>query len=99
MNTENTETVAPRFSVKKLFLEMLQNSQENTFARVSFCKIFKNTSFYRIPPVAGFENMMSGLYFNEESYYSGENTCGNKVFLSNILQPFYFEFEQKKNVW
>ena len=31
-----TEAVAQRFSFKKVFLEILQNSQENTFARVSF---------------------------------------------------------------
>ena len=46
--------------------------------------------------MAVFENMMSDLYFNEESDYSGENTCGNKVFLSNIFRPFHFESEQKK---
>ena len=47
--------------------------------------------------MAVFENMMSDLYFHEESDYSGENTCGNKVLLSNILQPFH-ESEQKKRV-
>ena len=31
-----TEAVAQRCSVKKVFLEILQNSQENTCARVSF---------------------------------------------------------------
>ena len=30
------EAVAQRCSVKKVFLEISQNSQENTFARVSF---------------------------------------------------------------
>ena len=30
--------------------------------------------------------MMSDLYFNEESDYSEENTCDNKVFHSTILQ-------------
>ena len=32
----DTEAVAQRFSAKKVFLEILQNSQENIFARVSF---------------------------------------------------------------
>ena len=32
------EAVAQRCSVKKVFLEILQNSQENTFARVSLLK-------------------------------------------------------------
>ena len=46
-------------SVENMFLEISQNSQENTCARVSFliklqtfCEIFKNTFFYRTPPVA-----------------------------------------------
>ena len=41
---------------------------------------------------------MSNSYFNEESDYSEENTCGNKVFRSTILQPFQLEPEQKKRV-
>ena len=32
----NLEAVDQKFSVKKVFLEILQNYQENTFARVSF---------------------------------------------------------------
>ena len=39
---------------------------------------------------------MSDLYFNEESDCSEENTYGNEVFHSTILQPFQFEPEQKK---
>ena len=31
-----SEAVVQRYSVKKVFLEILQNSQENTCARVSF---------------------------------------------------------------
>ena len=33
---EKTEAVVRRCSVKKVFLEILQNSEENTGARVSF---------------------------------------------------------------
>ena len=40
---------------------------------------------------------MSNLYFNEESDYSEENTCGNKFFHSTILQPFQFNPEQKNH--
>ena len=41
--TERTEAVAQRCSVKKVFLEISQNSQENTCARVSFLiKIWKS---------------------------------------------------------
>ena len=34
--TDHSEAVAQRCSVKKMFLQLLQNSQENTCARVSF---------------------------------------------------------------
>ena len=55
--------MSQRGSVKKVFLEILQNSQENTCARVSFflkkkrlwhnfCEISKNTFSYRTPTVA-----------------------------------------------
>ena len=52
---------------KKVFLKILQNSQENTCIKArnfikketplqvfscKFCEIFKNTFFYRAPPVA-----------------------------------------------
>ena len=54
-----TEAAICRCSVKKIFLKILQNSQENTCGRVNFikketlaqvfscefCKIFKNTFF------------------------------------------------------
>ena len=62
-----TEAVVQRCSVKKVFLEISQNPQENTCAKVSFliklqslgqvlscefCEISKNTFFYRTPLVA-----------------------------------------------
>ena len=34
-----TETVGQRYSVKKMFLEISQNSQQNTCARVSLSKL------------------------------------------------------------
>ena len=60
------EAVAQRCSVKKVFLGILQNSQENTCVRVNFikketlaqvsscefCKIYKNTFFHRTLPMA-----------------------------------------------
>ena len=42
---------------------------------------------------------MSDLFFNEESDYSEENTCENKVFRPTIPQPFQFQAGQKKNMW
>ena len=55
------EAVVQRCSVKKAFLEISQNSQENTCAGVSFlrklfscelCEISKNTYFHKTPLVA-----------------------------------------------
>ena len=63
----NTVAVIQRCSVKKLFLEIPQNSQENTCARVfffikkealalvfscEFCEISKNTFFHKAPLAA-----------------------------------------------
>ena len=64
---KKSEAVVQRCSVKKKFLEILQNSLENTCAKVcnfnkketlaqvsscQFCEICKNTFFYRTPLVA-----------------------------------------------
>ena len=64
-----TEAVVRRCFVKKVFLEILENSKENTCARVfnfikeetlaqvffcEFCEISKNNFFYRTPQVAAF---------------------------------------------
>ena len=61
------EAVVRRCSVKKVFLEISQNSQETTCARVSFlielqvsgkvfscdfCEISKSTYSYKTPPMA-----------------------------------------------
>ena len=77
------KAVTQRCSVKKVFLEFSQNSQENTCARVSllinlqaevcnfikkdtlalvfsseFCKISKNTLYYKTPLVAASVNIL-----------------------------------------
>ena len=69
-NSQNcTEAIVQRCYVKKVFLEISQNSQENTCARVSFliklaqvfscefCEISKNTFFQRTPLVATSDSM------------------------------------------
>ena len=53
---EKTEAVSQSCSVKKLFIEISQNSQENTFARVSFLlkllkKLLKKRLWHRCFPV------------------------------------------------
>ena len=63
---QKLEAVAQRCSVKKVFLEISQNSQENTrvfFTKETltqvfsceFCEISKNTFSYRTPLVAASE--------------------------------------------
>ena len=44
-----SKAVVRRYSVEKVFLEILQNSQENNCARVSF---FNKVAVLRTPPVA-----------------------------------------------
>ena len=46
------EAIFRRCSVKKVFLEMSQDSQENNCAREVFNKVPGITFFYRTPPVA-----------------------------------------------
>ena len=48
------EAVVRRCSMKKVFSETSQNSQENT---CEFCEISKNTFFYRTSLVAAFEQI------------------------------------------
>ena len=60
MSNFHREAVVRMCSVKKVLLEIWQNSRENTCAKVSFsiksdcefCKISKNTCSYRTPSVA-----------------------------------------------
>ena len=51
-----------RCSVKKVFLECSQNSQENTCARVSSLIKLQAIFFYRTPPVAASVKPMFPFY-------------------------------------
>ena len=42
---------------------------------------------------------MSHLYFNEESYYSEENTCQNEVFCSTIEQKISIGANARSSHW
>ena len=68
--------------MKKMFLEISQNSQENTCARASFliklqaevfscefCVISKNKFSNRTPPVAAFERALTDLPTDERLQY------------------------------
>ena len=78
---KDSEAVARRCSVKKVFLKISQNLQENTFARVSFlikiqalvqviscefCEISKNTFFYRTPPVATSDDCLQEFFLPQK---------------------------------
>ena len=76
---EAREAVVRKCSVRKVFFEISQNSQEKTYAsdslliklqalacnffkkeslvQVFSCEIFKNTFFYKTPPVAASETI------------------------------------------
>ena len=51
-----SEAVVQRCSVKKVFLDILQNSQENTCAKVSFL-----INLMAIANTTDFKNVVSGL--------------------------------------
>ena len=78
---KDSEAVARRCSIKKVFLKISQNLQENTFARVSFlikiqalvqviscefCEISKNTFFYRTPPVATSDDCLQEFFLPQK---------------------------------
>ena len=72
-----SEAIGQRCSVKTTFLEISQNSQENTCARVSlqlyqketltqafsceFCEISRNTFYCRTPLLAASENSIKDI--------------------------------------
>ena len=54
MRSELSEAVVQRCSVKKVFLKVLQNSKENTCARVSFLIKYGNLVVKsKLPPRSG----------------------------------------------
>ena len=69
-----SEAVVRRCSVKKVFLEILINSQENTCARVSFlqpweCKLIKIKSLNRLFLVNFANNFLRTLFYRSHRVY------------------------------
>ena len=54
------ELVIQRYSVKKVFLKILQDSQESEIF-CEYCEIFKNTFFYRTLPMAAYFATVAGF--------------------------------------
>ena len=78
----NSEAVAGKCSIKKMFLKISLNSQENVCVRVSekkktlwhrcffkFCELFKNTFFYRTLPVSAFDNFSQIKQYTNNTKY------------------------------
>ena len=87
------ETVTQRCSIKKVFLEISENSQENIFVIVSFlikketlaqvfsCEFFeisKNTFSFRIPPVTASEKKRLEVYSEPSQLPMMESFCENR---------------------
>ena len=93
------EAVLRRCSVKKLFLRISENSQENTCTEVSFyqsyrspvlscefCEIFKNTYFVKDWWTAAFENH---VYLNSiEQFPEFQSDDGNQKFRMTFWNLF-----------
>ena len=96
-----TEAVVQRCSVKNVFLEISQNSQENTCAQVfscEFCEISKNTFFHGTPLVAASGSniflhftVMSHVHILSNAHNSSKNQFefnqrhGNNISFKNIV--------------
>ena len=89
----NAEAVARRSSVKKVFLEILQNSQENTCAIVSFliklqieaCNFIKKETLAQV--------------FSSEFYEISKNTLSNRIppvvaFVNDNVLPYSNDVDQ-----
>ena len=95
-SSATAEAVIRRWSVKEVFLETLQNSQENTCTRdfltqvfpCEFCEVSKNTFFYRTPLVAASATaIMLVIFWTELCIISGRrNSCNTKLLKGNIIK-------------
>ena len=65
---DNTEAVVQSGSVKKVFQEISQKLQENTYARVSFCNLIKKRLWHRCFPV-NFVKFLRTPFFIEQFWW------------------------------
>ena len=68
VNFETIEAVVQRCSVKKMFLEISQNSQENICSRVSFLIISKKRLWHRCLPV-NFVKFLRTPFYKEHLWW------------------------------
>ena len=90
------ETVAQRCSVKKVFLEILQNSLEKTCARVSFfnkvaATLLKKRLWHRCFPV-NLAKLLRTPFFTEHLRWLLLKVCGRKIKKSEMVEPLLTRF-------
>ena len=79
-----TEVVSQKCSVKQMFLEILQNSLENTCARVSFliklqaCNFTKNETLAQVFPCEFCENSKNNFSYRAPPVAASVKTTHNK---------------------
>ena len=86
----SSETVAQRCSVKEVFLEISQNSQENTCAWVSFFKI------HRCFPV-NFAKFLRIPFFNRTPVVAASGSSVHNGLRKNKNSSWYLHTIRKKN--
>ena len=91
---DKSEAVARRCSVKKMFLEISQNSQENTCARVSFsiklqgpATLLKKRLWHRCFPV-NFAKFLRTLFLTEHLQWLLLDKCSSEL-AELILLPYF----------
>ena len=95
---KESEAVVRMCSVKKALLEILQNSQENTYARVSFlkkrlwymCFAVNFAKFLRTSFLTGNLQWLLLAFQSESTLYSFRTFCSKVLVNSNLMeiQPF-----------
>ena len=96
VQTMETRSSQRRWSVKKLFLEISQNSQENTCARDSFLIILQNTFFQNIFGQLLLENQRNSHINMLKLILKNHNMTQS---VQNVSQVSLEEFIFRKTPW
>ena len=81
---DNSEVVVSRCSVKKVFLKISQNSQKNTFARVSFLiklQVSGLQPFYEKTLVQMFSSEFCEIFFKNTYFYRASLVVASNKYL------------------
>ena len=92
-----SEAVPWRYSVKKVLLEISQNSQENS---CEFCEISKNIFSYRTPAIDASvrfnsqKNICLGYFFSGNSIHRSKSFSNREFATADISSGVTIEFQQ-----